>query len=61
MSTGDQKYIDEFKDGTSKLGAYEDNSISRTMSIFLKAQLNQKHTYNYNGLLHRFLSIMHKV
>jgi hypothetical protein len=24
MNTGDQKYIDEFEDGTSKLGAYED-------------------------------------
>ena len=51
MSTGDQKYIDEFKDGTSKLGAYEDNSISRTMSISFKGSVKSKSTYNYNGLI----------
>ena len=28
MNTGDQKYIDEFDDGTSKLGAYEDEDIA---------------------------------
>ena len=55
MSTGDQKYIDEFKDGTSKLGAYEDNSISRTMSISFKGSVKSKSTYNYNGLITQIL------
>ena len=30
MNTGDQKYVDEFEDGTSKLGAYEDDAVSYT-------------------------------
>ena len=34
MNTGDQKYIDEFEDGTSKLGAYEDRDIATTMRLF---------------------------
>jgi len=51
MSTGDQKYIDEFKDGTSALGAYEGNSISMTMSLFFKGSVKSKSSYNYNGFI----------
>ena len=51
MSTGDQKYIDEFKDGTSALGAYEGNSISMTMSLFFKGSVKSKSSYNYNGFV----------
>ena len=53
MNTGDQKYIDEFKsyEGKSKLGKYEDNSISRTMSVYLKGSVKSKSIYNYNGFV----------
>ena len=54
MSTGDQKYIDEFKDGTSKL-EYEGSSISMTMSVSLKGSVKSKSTYNYNGLITQIL------
>ena len=50
MSTGDQKYIDEFKDGTSAF-AYEGNSISMTMSLFFKGSVKSKSSYNYNGFV----------
>ena len=51
MSTGDQKYIDEFEDGTSALGPYEDNAISVTMSLFFKDSVKSKSLYNYNGFV----------
>ena len=53
MSTGDQKYIDEFNsyEGRSKLDKYEDNSISRTMSVYLKGSVKSKSIYNYNGFV----------
>ena len=53
MSTGDQKYIDEFNsyEGRSKLDKYEDNSISRTMSVSFKGSVKSKSIYNYNGFV----------
>ena len=53
MSNGDQKYIDEFKsyEGRSKLDKYEDNSISRTVSVYLKGSVKSKSIYNYNGFV----------
>ena len=53
MSTGDQKYIDEFKfyEGTTKLTNYQDNSISQTMSVALKGSVKSKSIYNYNGFV----------
>ena len=53
MSTGDQKYIDEFKSymGTTKLTNYEDNSISQTMRVSLKDSVKSKSIYNYNGFV----------
>ena len=50
MSTGDQKYIDEFKDSTNAF-AYEGNSISMTMSLFFKGSVKSKSSYNYNGFV----------
>ena len=50
MSTGDQKYIDEFKDGTNAF-EYEGNSISMTMSLFFKGSVKSKSSYNYNGFV----------
>ena len=50
MSTGDQKYIDEFKDSTNAF-AYEGNSISMTMSLFFKGSVKSKSVYNYNGFI----------
>ena len=41
MNTGDQKYIDEFDDGTSKLGAYEDEDIATTMSFHLTTKIQK--------------------
>ena len=53
MNTGDQKYIDEFGDGTSKLGAYEDRDIETTMRSHFrnKNTKKSKQTYNYNGFV----------
>ena len=50
MSTGDQKYIDEFKGGTNAF-AYEGSSISMTMSLFFKGSVKSKSSYNYNGFV----------
>ena len=50
MSTGDQKYIDEFKDSTNAF-EYEGNSISMTMSLFFKGSVKSKSSYNYNGFV----------
>jgi CubicO group peptidase (beta-lactamase class C family) len=53
MNTGDQKYIDEFEDGTSKLGAYEDEDIATTMRLHFnnKNTKKSKERYNYNGFV----------
>ena len=53
MNTGDQKYIDEFEDGTSKLGAYEDRDIATTMRSYFNNQNTKKskERYNYNGFV----------
>jgi CubicO group peptidase (beta-lactamase class C family) len=53
MNTGDQKYIDEFEDGTSKLGAYEDRDIETTMRSHFrnKNTKKSKERYNYNGFV----------
>ena len=53
MNTGDQKYIDEFDDGTSKLGAYEDEDIATTMRFHFnnKNTKKSKERYNYNGFV----------
>ncbi len=53
MNTGDQKYIDEFEDGTSKLGAYEDRDIATTMRSFFNNENTKKskERYNYNGFV----------
>jgi len=53
MNTGDQKYIDEFEDGTSKLGGYEDRDIETTMRMHFrnKNTKKSKDRYNYNGFV----------
>jgi len=53
MNTGDQKYIDEFEDGTSALGDYESRSIETTMHLHFtgKNTKKSKNTYNYNGFV----------
>ena len=53
MNTGDQKYIDEFEDGTSALGAYEDRDIATTMRLHFnnKNTKKSKDIYNYNGFV----------
>ena len=53
MNTGDQKYIDEFENGTSKLGAYEDRDIETTMRMHFrnKNTKKSKDRYNYNGFV----------
>ena len=53
MNTGDQKYIDEFEDGTSKLGAYEDRDIATTMRSYFNNENTKKskERYNYNGFV----------
>ncbi len=53
MNTGDQEYIDEFEDGTSKLGAYEDEDIETTMRIHFRKKNTKKSKdiYNYNGFV----------
>ena len=53
MNTGDQKYIDEFEDGTSALGAYEDRDIESTMRLHFrnKNTKKSKDIYNYNGFV----------
>ena len=53
MNTGDQKYIDEFEDGTSKLGDYEDRTIDSTMQKHFRGKNTKKSKdiYNYNGFV----------
>jgi hypothetical protein len=61
MSTGDQKYIDEYikNDGTF-LGDpsyyYESNSISKTASRFLKGSVKSKSRYYYNGFMTQIIT-----
>ena len=57
MNTGDQKYINEFGDGTSKLGAYEDRDIQTTMLIYFRNKETKKsaETYNYNGFVSQLI------
>ena len=50
MSTGDQKYIDEFKDSPNAF-EYEGSSISMPMSLFFKGSVKSKSSYNYNGFV----------
>ena len=64
MNTGDQKYIDEFEDGTSKLGPYEDRDIATTMRFHFNNQNTKKskERYNYNGFVTQLilnLSLIH--
>ena len=64
MNTGDQKYIDEFEDGTSKLGPYEDSDIATTMRFRFNNQNTKKskERYNYNGFVTQLilnLSLIH--
>jgi len=53
MNTGDQKYVDEFEDGTSALGDYEDRNIETTMNLHFRGKNTKKskNTYNYNGFV----------
>ena len=53
MNTGDQKYIDEFEDGTSALGTYEDRNILATMVMHFtnNEKKKSKNIYNYNGFV----------
>ena len=53
MSTGDQKYINEFKSGVSALGLYEDRDIRSTMVLHFtnNNKKKSKNTYNYNGFV----------
>ncbi len=53
MNTGDQKYIDEFEDGTSALGDYESRDIETTMRLHFNNQNTKKSKdiYNYNGFV----------
>ena len=61
MSTGDQKYIDEYikNDGTF-LGDpyyfYEDNSINTTTRRFLKGSVKSKSKYYYNGFMTQIIT-----
>ena len=61
MSTGDQKYIDEYikNDGTF-LGDpsyyYEDNSIARSTMRFFKGSVKSKSKYYYNGFMTQIIT-----
>ena len=61
MSTGDQKYINEYISihGTF-LGdpsyVYEDNSINRTTNHLLKGSVKTKSRYNYNGFMTQIIT-----
>ncbi len=60
MSTGDQKYINEFKKhGTGKvLGKsydFESKNINTTTSLFFKDSVKSKSVYNYNGFVSQLI------
>jgi hypothetical protein len=53
MSTGDQKYLNEWDGQITTLGAYEDRTIEATMQIYFKGKNTKKskEIYNYNGFV----------
>ena len=61
MSVGDQKYINEFKDGTTGhpladlTYEYETNDIYSTIGLFFKDSEKSKSYYNYNGFITQLL------
>ena len=61
MSVGDQKYINEFKDGTTGhpladlTYEYETNDIFSTIGLFFKNSEKSKSYYNYNGFITQLL------
>jgi hypothetical protein len=61
MSVGDQKYINEFKDGTTGhpladlTYEYETNDIYTTIGFFFKNSEKSKSYYNYNGFITQLL------
>ncbi len=61
MSTGDQKYIDEYikNDGTFLADPsyyYEDNSIYRSTNRFFKGSVKSKSKYYYNGFITQIIT-----
>ena len=68
MSVGDQKYINEFKHGTTGHPLadlkyeYETNDIFSTIGLFFKNSEKSKSYYNYNGFITQLLFnyIQHK-
>jgi len=61
MSVGDQKYINEFKDGTTGhpladlTYEYETKDIFSTIGLFFKNSEKSKSYYNYNGFITQLL------
>ncbi|MDA7460058.1 hypothetical protein N8886_00775 [Candidatus Pelagibacter ubique] len=61
MSVGDQKYINEFKNGTTGHPLadlnyeYETNTIYSTLGLFFKNTAKSKNYYNYNGFIAQLL------
>ena len=61
MSVGDQKYINEFKDGTTGhpladlTYEYETNDIYTTIGFFFKNSEKSESYYNYNGFITQLL------
>ena len=61
MSVGDQKYINEFKNGTTGHPLadlnyeYETNTIYSTLGLFFKNTTKSKNYYNYNGFIAQLL------
>ena len=61
MSVGDQKYINEFKNGTTGYPLadlnyeYETNTIYSTLGLFFKNTTKSKNYYNYNGFIAQLL------
>jgi hypothetical protein len=61
MSVGDQKYINEFKNGTTGHPLadlkyeYETNDIFSTIGLFFKNSEKSKSYYNYNGFITQLL------
>ena len=61
MSTGDQKYIDEFikNDGTFIEGPshkYENESIARSTNLFFQGSVKTKSRYYYNGFMTQIIT-----
>ena len=53
MSTGDQKYLNEWDGQITTLGAYEDRTIEATMQMHFRGKNTKKskEIYNYNGFV----------